>query len=199
MCGTKSDLRYQRDTVPVVVLDSGCQEENYWTDKYCILHFSFGSLHTSLQSISQVSVFPVIATNKFAPTCQWASFTGSFLSTQTFPTFSSHTTWHMPMWGLQPEWKPGVCPGPVAHISHFCKPCHSISRMSKLEVCLSLFPLNLFFPGSALLEDHLLWEAQKQSKTDSSQTLVKCLKRQYFKHGWWWVQFVCSLLWKKST
>lgn len=96
---------------------------------------------------------------------------------------------------LQPEWKPGICPGPVAHINHFCKPCHSIDRMSKL----CLFLPNLFFPGSVSLKDHLLSEARKQSKTDSSQSLCLCLKRQYFKHRWWWVQFVCLLLGKKCS
>lgn len=101
-------------------------------------------------------------TDILAPTCQSASFRGSFFLVD-FPHVQlSHSLARAHGRLLQPEWKPGVRPGAVAHVSHFCKPCHSISGSSRLEVCpVSLFLLGLFSPGSASPEEIPLWEENR--------------------------------------
>lgn len=148
------------------------------------------------KSISQVSVFPLaMPSDILAPTCQSASFTGSFFLID-FPHFQlSHSLARAHGRLLQLEWKPQVWPGPVAHISHFCKPCHSVGRRSRLEVCPSLY----FFSVCSFLAQHCRRSScsdgpdsrgkQTQAKLLS---LVKCLKRKHFKHGWGCVLYMQS-------
>lgn len=112
---------------------------NAYKYEYCIDRPLTWWLDSTKACLSSVFFPPVMPTDILAPTCQSASFRGSFFPHRlsTLPTVTRPGTGPWEAF-LQPEWKPGAWPGPVAHISHFCKPCHSIGSSSRLEVCPSL-------------------------------------------------------------